>query len=276
MGSFASSSRRRASAVAVAVAAAALVASGTALAAAPPTILTAGIDASDHLYATWKLGVGTTYDHVGFATRPEPDPLQPGFFISANVAAFGCPIPPDTCTGTPSSTSFRSSGPVARDRRYFVKVTALAGKGDYATSPVWVIDETKPQRGGKPPSGPAQPTNVPVAGRPSIPPQVPSASIAVLSPPTTVGALLASGVRVRVTCKRAPCTAAASLARNGRPLTRRGALLASGSTRTIVLRPSAATARRLRARSRTRLKISATVAQKGRTQRVSRLFTVRR
>ncbi len=98
MGPLASSLRRRTSGVvAVAVIAATLVSTGMAsAAAAPPTILTAGIDASDHLYATWRLGPATTYDHVGFATSPQPDPLQPGFFISSNVAAFGCPMPPDT------------------------------------------------------------------------------------------------------------------------------------------------------------------------------------
>ncbi|MBA3748622.1 MAG: hypothetical protein H0W96_14180 [Solirubrobacterales bacterium] len=262
--------------LALATAITALAVPGAAVAAAPPTILSAGIDAEDRLYVTWSLGEGTTYDHAGFATSPESDPLQPGFFDPANVAVSGCPAPPDTCTGTPTSTAFRSGDSVARDRRYFVKVTAIAGKGDYATSPIWVVDETKPQKLGKPPGGPTPATNIPAIGRPYMAAPAPSASVSVLSLPTTVSGLRTSGARLRVTCKRAPCTLAASLAMNGRPLRRFGSLIGSGTTRTVVLKPTKAGLERLRGRSRTQLKITAAVTQKGETQRVERRLIVRR
>jgi hypothetical protein len=290
---------------------------GLALAADPPTILSAGIDGADQLYATWSLGADTNFSHVDFSTVATPHPTLPEFFAEANFAAFDCAPPPDACTASPTSTSFTDGFPAPRDRRYFVKVTAVANSApDALTSAIWVIDETKPVIAGDAPLGASPPSNSPVSGHPlqegtspapppaappapaaptaapappaappppSPPPPPPpprlvaSASITVLSLPKSIRAVVRSGVKLRVTCARAACTAAGSLLLNGQALVRKGASIPAGATRTLVLRPAGTRRSRLRKLSRARLRISATVTPAGGApQRVSRLFTVRR
>ena len=267
----------------------ALAAPAAAVAADPPTILTTGIDAQDQLYATWALAVGTTYDHISFATSPDADPVVPAFFIAANFAAFGCGVPPD-CDALPTATSFRSSYPIARDRRYFVKVAAQVPGvvGEFPTSAVWVIDETKPLIAGKAPVGEAAPSNSPAVGRllaPGVPPAPPpppppppaarpTARFIALPLPRTFGSLRLAGVRLRVTCKAA-CAASGTLTLNGVALGRRSTTLSRAGTRTFTVRLSAFGRRRLAGRTRARLKIAARAKPVGGiTLRASRTFTV--
>src|SRR3954452_21190949 len=140
---------------ALASAAVLLAAPPAALAAEPPTILSAGIDAADHLYATWTLGPGTTFERAAFATSPQPDPFLAGFFLTDNLADAGC-TGEAGCTATPQTTSYTSAYPIGRDRRYFVSVTATAGKTEQLVSAVWVIDEAKPLIAGDAPVGSPQ------------------------------------------------------------------------------------------------------------------------
>jgi len=282
---------RRAALIATAVAVAALAAPTAAIAVEPPTILTAGIDSADRLYATWSLGVGTTYDHASFATSPEADPAGPSFFESANVAAFGCGVPPD-CDGLPTTTSFLSSYPVGRDRRFFVKVAAQVpgAAGVFPTSTVWIIDETKPLIAGKAPVGELTPTDSPAAGRmlaPGVPPAPPpppppppaarpTARFAPVKLPQSLAALRVSGVRLRVTCSAA-CAASGRLTLAGASLGRRDTDLERAGTRTITVRLSPLGRRRLRGRSQARLRITAMAKPAGGfTVRASRAFTLRR
>jgi hypothetical protein len=277
--------------VVIAVTAAILAAPGTAHAVDPPTILTAGIDSVDRLYATWALGVGTAYDHVSFATSPEPDPVVPSFFTTANFAAFGCGVPPD-CDGLPTTASFISSYPVARDRRYFVKVAALVPgvAGLFPTSPVWIIDETKPLLAGKAPVGEVAPTDSPAVGRllapgvapapppppPARPAMRPRARFTAQKLPRTFAALRRSGVRLRVSCN-AGCSASGSLTLNGVVLGRKSTTLSRAGKRTYTVRLSTFGARRLAGRSSARLRIVARAKPAGgSTLRASRSFTVRR
>ena len=113
--------RGRRFAVALVAATASLAALARALAADPPTLLTAGIDAQDRLYATWSVAPGTTFDFVTFATVPDPLPGDPTFFADNNFAGF--------CSSKSLSATCTATGRVAdypspRDRRYFVKVSA--------------------------------------------------------------------------------------------------------------------------------------------------------
>jgi hypothetical protein len=263
---------------AIAAAAAMLAAPVAAQAADPPTILTAGIDAA-----------GTTFDHVSFATSPEPDPGVPSFFLAANFAAFGCGVPPD-CDGSQTATSFKSTYPIARDRRYFLKVAAgVPGvTGAFPTSAVWIIDESKPVIGGKAPVGEATPTGSPATGRlfaPGVPPAPPPppppspatrprAKLVATRVPKTFAALRLSGVRLRVTCNTA-CSASGTLRLGGVAIGRRSTSLPRAGTRTITVRPSNFGRRRLSGRSRARLRISAKAKPAGgATVRRSRSFTV--
>ena len=77
--------RRRCSAVLLTLAAVVALPSA-APAATPPTILTAGFDAQDQLYATWSLAPGTRYYFVMFATLPYADPFLPAFFLEGHFA----------------------------------------------------------------------------------------------------------------------------------------------------------------------------------------------
>ena len=76
-----------------------LAAPPAALAAEPPTILSAGIDARDQLHATWAVAPGTTFHHVSFATDPAPDPDVPAYFAFDNFATFSSAMSNPTGTG---------------------------------------------------------------------------------------------------------------------------------------------------------------------------------
>lgn len=270
--------RRVRRAFVLAVAAAVLAAPGTALAADPPTILTAGIDVDDQLYATWSLAPGTTFDRVGFATVPTVS--SPGFFDIRHFAGFECAD--DFCDGKPTSTSHTAGYPTARDRRYFVMVTAAAAGEETVSSAVWVIDDTKPVIPGVAPLGGLESTNVPVAGHPFdgaslLPPGVVSTGkVEVLKVPKTNHGLLVAGVRLRVTCSAA-CGFEAGISLGDTDLALKETGFASGVSRTFTLKPSGAARDRIRRRARSRIKISAAVTPlQGRARSVSRFFTVRR
>jgi hypothetical protein len=94
------------------VAATTALGSGAALAADPPTILTAGIDAGDHLYVTWSLAEGTTYTSAGFASGPWPEPGLPFSFFAGNSAG------DSDCARAPRITDrARARRPPRRSRR---------------------------------------------------------------------------------------------------------------------------------------------------------------
>ena len=264
-------------AAALVLAASFLAAPASAHAAAPPTILTAGIDANDYLYATWALAPGTTFQHVDFATAPTPDPLLPDFFSSANFASFSSLRSPGKSV---ASTSHHNDYPLARDRRYYVRVTAaVTGTADaFLNSEIWVIDEAKPELSGRAPAGDSPATNTPASGRPFAPAGLPATAALDLQPlPRTFARLRAHGVRVAVRCTAAPCNAVATLTLGAVRIGRRTRSLAAGAAGTLVVRPSAAGTRRLRGRSRARLKISARVTPAvAAATAASRSFTVRR
>ncbi len=145
------------------------VAPGSALAAGPPAITSAGIDSNDRLYARWVLAPGTTFAFLSFATSPAPDDRPSPTFDNENVVARGCAPPPANCTLSPTSIAARLTKRKPRDRRYFVKVSALVvgvTPVQYVTSEVWVIDEAKPLIPGTPGPPPAQSTGRPATGRP--------------------------------------------------------------------------------------------------------------
>ncbi len=196
-------------AIALAVAAAALAAPAGALAADPPTILTAGINASDQLYATYSVAPGTTFDFVTLATVPDPDPVLPSFFAEGNFAGFcSSTSPGEGC----SASAYAAGYPISRDRRYFAKVSAKVDgtTNTYLESAIWVIDDAKPQIPGNAGPGAIPPVGPAVAGHAlattTPPPPVGSATIKLLSAPKTINGLLLKGVRMRITCSVA-CSA---------------------------------------------------------------------
>ena len=133
----------------------AMLCSGDAAAAAAagePQFTAAGIDQQDRFVAAWTLAPGTSFDSIEFATSSLSDPASPGFFAGGNFADFECARPAEGCESSRATTSYRATYPIARDRRYFARVTAKGGRGDWLSSPVWVIDETRPLIPGKPPS----------------------------------------------------------------------------------------------------------------------------
>jgi hypothetical protein len=252
---------------------------GTALATTPPTILTAGIDAQDRLYATWSLAPGTTYEQVEFATMPAADDLLPEFFVDDQFADYdSCDLP--ACA---SRTSYTSEEPIKRDRRYFVKVTAEQDD-ESAASAVWVIDETKPLVPGNAKSGDGK-SNSPVAGKPFdgtglFPPGVvPSASIKVLKAPKTIRGLVSQGVRVRVTSSVAYAAETVMYARggNGGILGLRAIASATPGTRTFSATVDAKGRASLRRRARERIRLEVVVIlPDGTRKKTTRFFTVRR
>jgi hypothetical protein len=262
--------------------------SGAALAAEQPTILTAGIDATDRLYVTWSLAAGTTYAGAGFATGPWPEPGLPSSFFAGNSTRDGgdCVPPPGItdgpCKATVTSTSFTAPEPIARDRRYFVKVVALPDTGPpHLTSAVWVIDEAKPLIPGFAPAPEGPPTNRPAGGRslagetlPAVP--VPTISLPAL--PKTIRAVLTGGVRLRVRCPTFQCALEdGSLSLGGRSLASESDFVSAGRTHTFVFRPAGAARTRLKGRTRARLKLRALVrTADGRSKLLTRSFTVRR
>lgn len=272
--------RRRRVAVALAVATAALAAPAGALAADPPTLLTAGIDAEDQLYSTWALAPGTTFDFVTYATVPDPDPTLPDFFATNNFAGF-CSA--KSLSATCTTSSHVAQFPSPRDRRYYVKVSAAVdGTTDYVTSAIWVIDSAKPQIPGDAPLGTIPPTNQPVVGHPlggaapPPPPAAPAATIKLLTTPKTIGSLLTRGVRLQVACT-VTCSPFGRLTLGTPTLGTKTISMAGGGLRVLTIKPSAAGRKRLRGRSSARVKVAVAVSPTGgATKRYSKSFTVRR
>ncbi len=214
------------------------------------------------------------FRHVEFATVPTPDPELPSFFPDGHFADY------DSCDAAACAgkTSYRGEYPLARDRRYFVKVAANAGE-ERLTSGVWVIDDAKPLIPGNAPIGSGE-VNRPVAGRPFeglvLPTVVPTGSASVPRVPRTIRAVLVAGVRVRVTCSL-PCGVEMALTLNGRRLARRDTGYALPGTRTLVFRPTGAGRALLRRRSRARLRVGGFVSLlDGSRKPFSKSFTVRR
>lgn len=270
------------------VAALVSLAAPAASAQAPPTILSAGIDARDALYATWSVAPGSTFDFVTFATVPDPNPELPNFFADGNFAGFCDPtLASPTCT----ATSYVAPYSVGRDRRYFVKVSAEVGEdgGDFVSSAVWVIDGAKPLIPGPAPAGADPPTGAAVAGHPlgsaappppALPPPppapTPAATIKLLTVPRTIGALLARGVRLRVACT-VRCSTTGRLTLGPRSLGAKSLSLAGAGTRVLTVKPARTGRARLRGRSRARVKIAVAVTPAGgTTARLARSFSVRR
>ena len=189
-----------------------------------------------------------------------------------------------SCTSLPSTTSYIAGYPTARDRRYFVKVISEVGT-ETAQSAIWVIDEAKPLIPGEAPLGPLTPTGIPATGRefspaavttPPPPPPAPAAALTVPRVPTKLAFLRSKGVKVKVGCSVA-CSGAATLSLNGVRLGRKSFNFTTAGIRTVTVKPSAAGLRRLRGRSRAKVKISATATPVGGAKaRVSRTFTSRR
>jgi hypothetical protein len=253
---------------------------GTALAVTPPTILTAGFDAHDQLYATWSLAPGTTFSQVEFSSLPVPDADLPTFFADSQFADY------DACEGEADcrgETSYTGDYPLKRDRRYFVKVTAAAGD-DEAISAIWVIDETKPVVPGSAPIGEGD-SNAPVAGKPwdgasLLPPGVvASASIKLLKVPKTIHGLLSRGVRVRVTSSVAYSVQTTLIDRGGRRdiIGLRSVGSATGGTRTVTATVDGRNRASLRAHKRAHLRLEVEVMLPDGTRTLaSRLLTFRR
>jgi hypothetical protein len=264
---------RPSASTAIGAAIVALSTPSAALAAEPPTIVSAGIDATDRLYVTWSLGAGTTYNRAVFATGPRPHPHLVGYFADENLSQSNCAGLPG-CLGMPAATSFTARRPIERDRRFFVEVTANDGER-LLTSAVWVIDETKPLIVEEALAGdPRRPTNDPVGGRWFASP--PSASLSLTRLPTTIAGVFASLVRVRARCT-VSCDVALRLSLDGRTLAQRSGRLFGGSSTKLVLRPQGLSRATLRERSRARLRITGTVSPLGGPQRrMDRTFVVRR
>jgi hypothetical protein len=262
----------------------------------PPTITSAGINSADQLYVTWALGAGTTYEQAQFATAPALEPGVPFMFDLDNLLGDeSCDA--EDCPATPAATSYTTTSPVPRDRRYYAMVSAAAGEERLASS-VWVIDEAKPLLAGQLPEITGPPVSgdvtagLPAVGRPAPAPVVappapavapapppapaPSASISVTKLPRKIGEILRQGVRVAVTCG-GPCVAAGQLLLNGQQLAVKRLPARGAGARTFVLRPAGAARKRLGGRHRARLKIAVTVTPAGgAAKRLSRSFLVLR
>lgn len=257
----------------IAIALTVLALPAPASAATPPAILTAGIDAGDQLYATWRLAPGTSYEMISFGTVPTADAQLRAFFAADNFAGF------DACDKRACRTrgSYTSSYPIPRDRRYFVKVTAVDGD-DHATSAVWVIDESRPIVPGDTGVGSGE-TKRPATGRPLATVPVPAGTaIALLAPPKTLAALLRDGVRVRVACPIA-CAVTATIRRVGRysPSARVDKSYRTRGTRLFTLRLTATARKQLGSLRSARLRIAVTAFLfDGAVRTSSRTVTVRR
>ncbi|MEY2513261.1 MAG: hypothetical protein QOJ89_619 [bacterium] len=250
-----------------------LASAAGALAAQAPTILTAGVDANDHLYVTWSLAAGTSFERAVFATTPQPHPFLAGFFADENLGTSDCAGEPG-CLGTATTTSYVTRRPVKRDRRFFAEVTAVAGL-QLLTSAVWVIDEDRPLVVADGLYGdPRRPSNSPAGGRLFAP--APSASLKLLKLPATISAVLSSAVRVRVGCS-ASCDVDLRLSLDGQTLARRTGRLPAEAAEKLVLRPTGAARAILRVHSRARLRVTGSVTPLGGpTRRIARTFSVRR
>jgi hypothetical protein len=236
-----------------------------AVAAGEPTITAAGIDATDHFVATWRLAPNTRFDTIEFSSTPIPSPLLPGAFAGKNVIASECAPPPKTCAAPPTLAAYRSSDRIARDRRYFVKVSALNSRGRPRTSAVWVIDERKPvlPGGGRPPSAA---TNSPVIGLPYVAPArstIARPTLALVSRPKLIAGVVRFGVRARVRCPGTVCYALVGLELGRRTLVFSDATIKPDGSETFVLRPVPKRRAVLRRRTRATLRIRAEITQPG-------------
>jgi hypothetical protein len=273
--------RSRRCAIALAVATAALTAPAGALAADPPTILSAGINAQDNLYATYAVAPGTTFDFITFATVPDPDPTLPSFFADGNFAGF---CSSTSASATCTATSYVSGYGVSRDRRYFAKVSAKVDgtTNTYLSSAIWVMDDAKPQIPGPAGSGAIPPVGPAVAGHPlgtaaPPPPAVAGvATIKLLSKPKTIGALLLKGVRLRIACTVA-CSAFGRLTLGSPSIGTKAFTLPAAGTKTLTIKPNKKGRTRLKGRSRARIKVAVGAAPVGGTTKTySKAFTVKR
>jgi hypothetical protein len=272
--------RRRFTVTIAALAALALCAPAAATAAAgSPQILAAGVDATDHLFVTWSLEPGTTFDFLEFSTVAISNPFIPGSFAGRNVIASACVTPGDGCTAPPLLKAFRSVDPVARDRRYFVKVNARRGSGRPLSSKIWVVDRARPiLPGGGRPS--ATPTNRPVLGEPYKPPNkktIPPPTLVLRSPPKTIASVIKNGVRADVTCPEFVCYAVVSLSLGKTTLVFSDTTARPDTREAFVLRPRPIRRANLRRRTKARLVVTAEVTEPGGKQtQLSRRFTVKR
>ncbi|HEX4344580.1 MAG TPA: hypothetical protein VHZ31_03365 [Solirubrobacteraceae bacterium] len=243
-----------------------------------PQISAAGIDATDRFVVTWVLAPGTTFKSLEFSTVPIANPLLPSSFAGANLIDSTCAAPPKTCAAAPGLTVYRSTDRVARDRRYFVKVNARE-HGHTRTSPVWVIDTSKPllPGGGRPT---VAATNAPVFGQPYIAPPpkaIPAPKMVLPAPPETIAGVLRYGVHARVLCKGEPCYALVSLELGHVPLVFSDTTVKPGGSETFALRPRPVRRARLARRKRAKLRIRAEVTQPGGKRTILvRTLTVRR
>jgi hypothetical protein len=244
---------------------AACTAPAGAVAAGEPTITAAGIDGGDHFVATWRLAPNTRFDTIEFSSTPIPSPLVPGTFAGKNIVASECSPPPKTCAAAPGVTAYRSSDRVARDRRYYVKVSALNSRGHTRTSDVWVIDERKPVLpGGGLPSPTA--TNSPAIGLPYVAPArstIPRPALKLVSRPKLIGGVLRFGVRASVSCPGAVCYALVSLELGKRTLVFSDATVRPDGSEMFILRPVPRRRAVLRKRTRARLLVRAVITQPG-------------
>ena len=236
-----------------------------AVAAGEPTITAVAIDATDHFVASWRLAPNTRFDTIEFSSTPIPSPLLPGAFAGRNVIASECAPPPKTCAAPPTLAAYRSNDRVARDRRYFVKVSALNSRGRTRTSAVWVIDERKPLLpGGGRPSPTA--SNASAVGLPYIAPArstIARPTLALVSRPKLIAGVVRFGVRARVGCPGTVCYALVGLELGSRTLVFSDATIKPDGSETFVLRPVPKRRAVLRRRTRARLQVRAVITQPG-------------
>jgi hypothetical protein len=272
--------RRGLAAAAIALAATlALVAPAFAPAAGEPKIIAAGIDATDRFIISWQLEPDTTFDFLEFSSVAISNPFVPGSFAGRNVVASVCAVPGEGCVAPPSLTAYRSTDPVSRDRRYFVKVNALQGRRGPLSSDIWIIDPTKPllPGGGRPA---ATATNNPELGEPYKAPArntMPAPRITLRSPPKTIAALVRDGVRVDVACPVFVCYAIVGLQLGKTTLVFSDTTVRPGASGAFVLRPRPARRAQLQRRTRARIEVTADISQPAdKRTHISRRFRVRR
>jgi len=271
---------RCAATVAVALAAvAAYPANSVAAAVGEPQITIAGIDSTDRFGIGWQLPPGTKFDAVYVATTSIPDPLLPRFFAGETFVDFECARPAKDCRLPASATSWRSTQRASRDRRYYVKVNAIDAKGESRTSPVWVIDDTKPVIPGRPKASQTL-TNMLALGHPFTLPSAATISaptLTLLSPPKTIDGVLRSGIRARLTCPAAECFGQFELKLGTTLFTTVEASIRPDGRQTVLLRPRGKRRTQLRARTTARLFIRTLVLQPGgKRTRLARRINVTR
>ncbi len=260
---------RIAAAVLVIATVVACAAASPAAAAGEPQITAAGIDAQDHVVVTWHLAPGTTFYSMDVETSPILDHRQPAEPADLEgLAGLECTPPPPACKGVPTQTSYRGSVPLSRDRRYFVKVTALGARDNLLNSAMWVLDESKRLIPGAPKRSEA-PTNMPVSGRPYVAPApgtIPAPRFAVLAPiPKTIAGFLRRGLRARLSCPVFECYVAIEIVLGDTTAVLESATVRPGGRRTFAWREGVGSLLReeLRKRSRARLRLEIDVTHPG-------------